>query len=168
MTAPDLAAYVLARCETDDGGCLLWTRAVNSDGRPVANLRAVGMIDPRRVLFEARFGPLPPGRLVLTPACHPRCVDPAHAETMTRQGLSRRLAAEGRLASGAALSLRMRKVARAHPHVKLDEQKVRALRQRYAETGNAALVAREFGISHSHAHRVCTHVWWRETTPFSV
>jgi hypothetical protein len=163
----DLVAYVLARCTIDDGGCLLWRLAVNNDGRPVANLRGFGMLDPRRVMVEAKVGPLPPGRLVLTPACHPRCVEPTHAETITRKGLAQRLAREGRLASGPLVSARMRKLARSRPHVKLDEDKVRALRQRYAETGNAALVAREFGISHSHAHRVCTHVWWRETTPFS-
>lgn len=164
----DLVGYVRARCAVDDGGCLLWKLALNGDGRPVANLRGVGMIDPRRVLYEAAYGPLRRGRLVLTPACHPRCVDPSHAETMTRKAFSLRLAAEGRLASGAAVSVRMRKIARAHPHVKLNEEKVRAMRSLYAETGNAAQVAREFGISHSHAHRVCTHVWWRETTPFSV
>jgi hypothetical protein len=164
----DLVEYVRARCVIDDGGCLLWQLALNGDGRPVANLRGVGMLDPRRVLYEAAYGPLRRGRLVLTPPCHCRCVEPSHVETMTRKGLSRRLAAEGRLSSGSVHGVRMRKVARAASHVKLDERKVKALRQRYAETGNAALVAREFGISHSHAHRVCTHVWWRETTPFSV
>ena len=56
---------------------------------------------------------------------------------------------------------------RQRAHVVLDEAKVAALRARYAETGNAAQVAREFGIDHAHAHRIVRNKSWRVATPFS-
>jgi hypothetical protein len=162
-----MAAYVLARCRRDDGGCLIWTGAMNSAGLPAARCRAYGSFNARRVLWEQERGPIPRGRVVLTPVCDARCVDPQHVECVSRSVMSKRLAAEGRI-GGAAFGLLMTPTARRRKHVKLDMDKARAMRRRHAETGNAAQVAREFGVSHSHAHRVCTGVWWREASPWAI
>jgi diadenosine tetraphosphate (Ap4A) HIT family hydrolase len=51
--------------------------------------------------------------------------------------------------------------------VKLNEEIVARMRARYNECGNAAQVAREFNVNHTHAHRIVRGEAWRELSVWS-
>jgi hypothetical protein len=58
---------------------------------------------------------------------------------------------------------------RSRGHVRLSLEIARAMRaRRYRKVGNAAQVAREFGLRHAHTHRVLTNQLWKETNPWTI
>jgi hypothetical protein len=166
LSPAELAIYVRMRCIEDDG-CLLWQGAMSNRNRPVFRLACCGTRDPRVVLWTDDGRVLIDGYVFAPPHCDDRCIAPAHQRYMTRRQAVQAAARAGRLSSGARHSAAIRTAMRTRPHVVLDEAKVAALRARYAETGNAAQVAREFGIDHTHAHRIVHNKAWRVATPFS-
>lgn len=166
MTLQELAAYIRDRCRVD-GDCLLWMGAVNQRGTPVFRMKCCGTRDPRRVYWEASGRELKHGHVFLKPACDERCLEPAHQHHVTRRRSAQIAAKQGRMSCGAAHALAIRNAIRSKPHVILSEEIAAKLRERYAEIGNAAQVAREFGYSHSLVHRVVRNQSWRATTPFS-
>jgi hypothetical protein len=163
-----LADYVIERCRREpDTGCLVWAGAVNNCGRPVFRLACCGTRDPRRILWEAQGRPFDPRHVFVEPQCADghRCIEPSHQSRMTRRQAARR---PGVMSSGARHSAAIVEACRRRPHVRLTLETARAIRARYIETGNAAQVAREFGIGHAHAHRIATNQSWREPSPWAI
>ena len=167
MSPSELGTYVRMRCVEDEGGCLIWKGALNNNGQPVFNLRCCGTRDVRRVMWKAAGRKIIPGYVFAKALCDDRCVLPAHQRHVSRAEAMQQASADGRLSTGALHSMRVTENSRKRKHVRLTMDIARQMRARYAETGNAALVAREFGVSHSHAHRVVRGEWWREVNPFA-
>jgi hypothetical protein len=163
----ELVEYVRSRCVQDDD-CLLWQGAMNNHGRPVFRLVGSGTRDPRRVLWIAAGRKLLKGRVFAKPRCNERCIAPEHQLYVTRAKAMLLASQDGRLSCGVRHVVIAQAAARKRPSAKLTAEIVAAMRARYAETGNAALVAREFGINHAHAHRVIRNKAWRTVTPFSM
>lgn len=153
-----------------NGACLLWGGALTTNGRPVMRCHRGCNGSPRAVLWEASGRSLQADYVFARPACDPLCVAPAHQRYVPRAEVMRLARDDGRLPSRAEMSRAMlRWVVRAKPaHVVLDLQRVRQMRERYAELGNVAAVAREFSVSRSQAHRIVTGRQWRAASPFSV
>jgi len=169
MNLEQLAAYVRGRCKLDSHtGCLLWVGAVSRCGTPVFRLRGFyHSRSPRRLLWEADGRETKDNFVFVKPKCDDRCIEPSHQHYITRRQAVKMAAKAGLLSSGAKHAVAIRDGCRKRPHVILNEQKVAAMRARYAEVENAAQVAREFGIGHALAWRVVRNKAWRQTTPFS-
>jgi hypothetical protein len=60
-------------------GCLLWQRAVNSKGAPVAVIDGRTRL-VRRVLFEREHGPIAPGIVLVSTCGVKRCVELSHLQ----------------------------------------------------------------------------------------
>lgn len=161
----DLAKYVRSRC-CRDGECLLWQGALNSSRLPTFRLQGTGTRDPRRVLWEAAGRKLLPGYVFARTDCDERCIEPNCQVYLPRRAASVRAAAAGRLSQGLRHSIAVRRGMAKRLDIRLNEQIVAAMRARHAEIGNAAQVAREFGLDHAHTHRVVTNKAWRRATPF--
>lgn len=164
----NLAEYVISRCRRDDAtGCLIWPGATNNNGTPVFRLACCGMRDPRRILWEAAGLPFNRRHVFVEPQCADghRCIEPTHQRRMTRRQSAQR---PGLMSSGPQHSAAVLAGLRKRPHVRLTLDIARAIRARYNETGNAAQVAREFGIDHAHAHRIGTNQSWREPSPWAI
>lgn len=163
----EMLDYLRARIEVE-GDCWLWTNAM-SRGYPVMNSRRLGgHQSPRVAMWLAMGKRIREGYKLATPECDCRCINPAHTRELTHKKIFQLASKRGRLASGATQRAATLKINRKKPHVKLNPEIVRAMRARYAETNNAALVSREFGVAHAHAHRVVTGKLWNETNPFSI
>jgi hypothetical protein len=164
----NLADYVIGRCRREDAtGCLVWRGAINNCGIPVFRLACCGTRDPRRILWEAAGLPFKPRLVFVEPHCAEghRCIEPTHMARMTRRQSAQR---PGVMSSGPRHSAAIVAAARRRKHVVLNLGIVREIRARYAECANAAQIAREFGIDHGHAHRICTHRAWREPSPWAI
>ena len=156
-----------------DGECWIWTGAFSNRGRksrgkpvPVFALpNRGGLVGARRIAAQSLGRDLPPGKVVSTRCGNWQCVNPEHTIVWTREK-----AAEAAKKRGAyptlATAIRLR-AARSNLNVLIDMETARMIRQRYAETGNAAQVAREFGIKHDHAHKIARGKLWAEPNPFS-
>lgn len=164
----NLVDYVIGRCRKDpDTGCIVWAGAVNNSGRPVFRLACCGTRDPRRVLWEAAGLPFVEAHVFIKPACLDgmRCINPEHQKRLTRKQAGRRPGVKSR---GPSHSAAVTRGARNRRNVILSMEIARKMRARYHEIGNAAQVAREFGIAHAHAHRIVRNQMWREPTPWGI
>lgn len=165
----NLVDYIRGRCHHDPvTGCLVWRGAINNCGNPVFHLRCCGTRDARRVLWQADGRPFDAGDVFVEPlkcAEGRRCIAPAHQKRMTRREAAGR---PGVMSSGPRHSAALTAASRRRKHVRLTMDIARAIRARYHETGNAAQVAREFGIDHAHAHRIARNQAWREASPWSI
>jgi hypothetical protein len=162
MTPAQIRDYIFCRCLVNDDDCWIWQGALNSTGVPVFMLRALGGTrNVRAVAWLAAGRPLRQGRVFAVPECDSRCCNPEHMRYVTRREAMRLASARGTLSSGPRHAAAILPSRRASAML-LTAETVRQMRARYESTANAALVAREFGVSHSHAHRVCTHRAWRQ------
>lgn len=164
----NLVDYVIDRCRKDpDTGCIVWAAAVNNSGRPVFRLACCGTRDPRRVLWEAAGLPFIESHVFIEPKCidGKRCINPDHQRRMTRRQAGKR---PGVKSSGPRHSAAVARGARKRPTSILTMEIARQMRARYHEIGNAAQVAREFGVAHAHTHKVVRNQMWREPTPWGI
>ena len=70
-------------------GCWEWRGATDAEGRPMARTGLSSTTAARRV-FERRFGPLEPGKVLGKLCGSLLCVRPSHHEPMTRSEVQRR------------------------------------------------------------------------------
>jgi hypothetical protein len=165
-----LLARVRVRVHVEvEDECWRWRGAVNGG----ASTPCIGWgrrcVAVRRVMYELLHDVRLTRRDCMTSTCgRPDCVAPEHMERVNRRELSERMRLRGTLSVGLRHSLAVTESARRRRHVKLSLERARAMRARYQETNNAALVAREFGVSHAHAHRVVRGDWWREPSPWAI
>lgn len=140
-----------------DGGCLLWTRGVNSKGYPQAyidgEIRSV-----KRHVYRLAHGKLPKGRVVRCYCEHKRCISPLclYAQTHAQ-----------RAADVYCTSVRIRRALEAlrAQKTKLTPAKVAAIRQ--SDAPDTAL-ADEHGVSARTVRRVRDHATWRAAANASV
>jgi hypothetical protein len=158
-----------ATIEDDSDPCWKWFGALT--GKSSHPCMGVGRKSKyvRRVIYEALHGVKLTRRDVMVTRCdNADCVAPDHLERISRKQMMRRMRQRGTLSRGPRHAATAAIGARKRATIKLDWPKVHAMRALYAETRNAAEVARRFNVCHSHAHAVCRGKWWREATPWTV
>lgn len=133
------------------GECWIWTAARNERGYGLFHIRAGQRFYAHRFSYSLRFGTL--GDLCVLHRCdNPRCVRPDHLFLGTRGDNMRDMTAKGRRLRGAR-----------NGASKLTEDAVAAIRARlaHAPRGEAARVAREYGVAPSVICRVRSGKIWR-------
>jgi hypothetical protein len=165
---PGIVDYVRLRCWIDPHtGCWHWRGGRNSSGKagiPVIAVRegeSKKTLSARRLILDG-LGRGPRKGEATQPTCGEYlCLNPAHLKCISRA----KIAAES-VRKADRFNPRRIAAARARPHVKLDMETARRIRARYAELGNAKLVADEFGLGHQHCWAVCVGRLWREPPLF--
>ena len=125
---------------------------------------------PRNGATQATVAGVAPlrGQLVVTTCGERDCVNPDHMQVMTRRELAFAMVSDGRIQKGPTRSARKLAAGRSGRHVHMTIEKARAIRRRFDEVGVIKYVAREFGISLAHAHKIVRHQLWRERSPFDL
>lgn len=149
-TDRDLAEWVLSECVYDpETGCALWPHATRGRGYGVVKV-GTGPQDAHRFVYGALVGDIPPGRFVCHACDTPRCCRPEHLFLGTPAENNADMGRKGRSRFGER-----------HPHSKLTDDVVRAIRQMAALPGVSNVdVAREFGISPVHAWKITNLKSW--------
>jgi hypothetical protein len=162
-----LTDRIRSRCAVDDE-CLLWKGATTSNGQPWAGGNVDGVrrnYSPRKLLWLEAGGVEVKHGVFMLPVCgHSRCLTPEHQRYTTRKKAD----AEWKMNTSPQHRISTTRANRAKPSTKLNLELARRIRARYLETGNAAQVAREFQIHHSHAHRIGRNQSWAEVTHWSI
>ncbi len=169
LSQAELLIYLRNRCVlVEDDGCWIWTGALNDHGTPSFWLRGADCFgrNARAAAYFCSGGVKVKARVFARPLCDQRCIRPEHQLYVTRRVAMALAKKAGRLSVGhahAAAVIAARRKSRT-----VTDDVVAAMRQRYATTGNAALVAREFGVHHSYAHRICTYRVRAEGNVFAI
>lgn len=158
LSNAELLIYLRHRCVVEDeDGCWVWTGALNDHGTPSFWLRGTQCFarNARAAAYFCSGEVKVKGHVFARPHCDERCIRPEHQIYVTRRAAMALAKAAGRLSAGYLHAASV--IAARRKNRKVTDDVVAAMRQRYATTGNAALVAREFGVHHSYAHRICTY-----------
>lgn len=159
----ELAREVRA-CSVQHGTCLLWPGSLNHGVpqvyRPATPERKRGFLMCRRVVWEARYGPVPEGFVPRAKCREQRCVALHH---ITLQSLSEfsleRAANMNQQVRGAKIAAGRR---RSGKRIKLSLDAAREIR---ASTDDTAVLAERYGVCVSQIGYVRKHACWREHTP---
>lgn len=131
-----------------EGDCWIWTATRNWKGYGQFWFNGK-MVQSHRHAYERLHGTIPPGKIVMH-SCHtPACVKPSHLSLGTdRENLAHRDRL-GRQAHG-----------QRHAHSKLNDEKVRDIRRRYAEGETGSSLAREYGVKQPAISSVIRRMTW--------
>lgn len=156
MSLSRVLAYLAPRT-TEDGDCLLWNLACNSDGAPVASIDGVRSRPVRRWVHETIHGPAEALRVV--PTCgHKRCVAPWHAEAITPGMVNVVIADRGGFGTAAFRAAR-RKAGRAKAKITLScARRIRHRRLVGGETLQS--IRRDYPLSLSVLSKICRGEAW--------
>jgi hypothetical protein len=140
-------------------GCWLWMGALSSTG--YGSIYAGGArVSAHCVAYELVNGPIPTGMFVLHRCDNRRCCNPAHLFLGTAADNAADMVAKGRHSHGARHAAVIPRGTRQHL-AKLDEAKVRAIREaRASEGASYAALARRFGVSPTAISRVVQGTGW--------
>ncbi len=139
----------MAKTQPAEGGCSLWTGATNRKGYGQVWFRG-SMRQVHRVVYEAVWGAIPEGHMVMHLCDEPGCVNPDHLRTGTARDNARDRDRKGRVQRGAR-----------HGLAKLTEAKVRELRALYNQGCTSGVLAKRFGLSVSAVGQVVRRETWR-------
>lgn len=166
MALLDSAASILANCE-EDGDCLIWQGATNSQGLPTAwSIKRHGPVVVTRALYCLRKGIALDdlaGRLVWQICRNPACLEEEHSRCGTRkQFLAWRRSVGQTAKSPAEIAATMAAVRR--KATKLTPEIARAIRD---DPRDQDVIAKERGISQQMVSSIKRGVSWRECVPNS-
>jgi hypothetical protein len=160
------------RVEVEQGGCIVWLGATDEDGYGLFRFNG-RMVRANRFAYEDTFGPIPDGYMVCHECDTPPCVHPEHlflgtardnTQDMIRKGRKAKLKGEWtpeRRARFRELIRGTRPKGEQCKHAKLDEAKVRQMRQIRSETGRPySELAAMFGVTKRAARRAITGETW--------
>jgi hypothetical protein len=140
-------------------GCWLWNGTIDKDGYGYiceGGSASKGAKYKRchRVSWELAYGPVPKGQNVLHTCDNPACVNPEHLFLGTHKANAEDRNAKGRHAHGER-----------HGNSKLNEEKVREIRRRYAvEAVSQMDLAHAYGVNQTIISDVLRRVSWKHVT----
>ncbi|HEY6731901.1 MAG TPA: HNH endonuclease signature motif containing protein [Solirubrobacterales bacterium] len=102
-----------------------------------------------RVSWELAFGQIPDRLHVLHRCDNPPCVNPRHLFLGSQRDNNADKVAKGRQPRGES-----------HPHSRLTEHDVRAIRDRARRGERRLLIAESFGISDTHVYAIINRRYW--------
>jgi hypothetical protein len=154
-------AEVEARCEPE-GECMLWTKATNREGYPVAGINGVATHMARFVFTELLGRTIPPGHRVTMKCRNHACLAAGCFATMTRGKILARSYANGARLRVTETATR-RRLAEERGVRKLTEARAAEIRQRAHE--RTADLAVEFGVSKTTINKVKSGAIWFPLAP---
>lgn len=128
--------------------CWLWTGATTGKLKHGSMRRRGEHVYPHVLMWELWVGPVPAGKNVCHHCDVPTCVRPDHLFVGTQRENLLDCVNKGRSKIGW-------KKGEDHPRVKFSDKQVAELRRRYSMGEKVAPLAREFGMSYSHAMSLC-------------
>lgn len=134
----------------EDGDCLRWTGACISGHPAMAHGTSRGVM-VRRVLWEKKHGPIPPGKILRCTCSTPRCIELQHCELSTYQKVAQQLGAIG-VMSGPVRSANIARAHRErHPKTRLTQQQAREI---FDSDELGKVLAARYGVSEAHISRI--------------
>jgi hypothetical protein len=157
-TRTPLRERFLARVEKTET-CWLWTARTGTFGYGVMpeGGHAGRDLYAHRISYELFHGPIPEGLFVLHRCDNPRCVNPDHLFLGTADDNAKDAARKKRVPSGAQHHTQRPD----HKQVKLDQQSVREIRQRYAEGATRPQLSKLYGVTVASIGNVVNGRTWR-------
>ncbi len=164
MTRAAALAFLLPRCD-EDAGCLMWRRAVNSGGAPVASIAGVRSRPVRRWVWACVHGS-DPGELRVVPSCgHARCLSPGCLVAVVPGMVNAAIADRGGMRTPARRAA-CRRAGRTLSPLSLAD--VRAIRARRAAGEKLAAIADDYRVHLSAVSRICRGESWHDpANPFN-
>ena len=165
MTRAAALSFLAPRCD-EEGSCLIWRRAVNSGGSPVASIDGKSSRSVRRWVFERLHGPAGADMAVVPTCDNPLCVEPRHAEAVTRSMVNVLIADRGGMRTPAARRARRINGRTQSP---LTIEDVRAIRRRKAGGETLVSMRADYPVSLAVLSKICRHESWPDpaANPFS-
>ncbi len=133
--------------------CWLWQASTNQGGYGTFRANGASRL-AHRLSWEEHYGAIPPATMVLHRCDNPPCVNPKHLFLGTQLDNMRDMANKGRSRSWDQLGTN-------HFNVKLDEQRVREIRNRFANGETQVSLAKEFGVSFQNIHLIVRRKKWK-------
>ena len=133
-----------------NSGCWVWLGAVDSDGYGKTSHTADGLkrhVRSHRIVYELLVGPIPSGASLLHSCDNPCCVNPDHMRIGTQTENIEDREKRGRTSRGAE-----------HHRATLTADQVVGIR---AASGRNADIAKQFGITPSHAWLIRNRYCWK-------
>lgn len=136
--------------KTDD--CWLWAGSTNYAGYGVFYPQKNRSILAHRRAYAQTYGKLPDDTCVLHRCDTPNCVNPSHLFTGTREDNIRDMISKkrNRHPSGEW-----------HPHSKLTEEGVRAIRRAYENGTSITVLAKQYGVDKTNISKIVLRKTWR-------
>ena len=145
--------------------CWLWTGTTDKDGYGRTSWISKGIRGAHCVAYFIAYGRLPKGRIVAHECDNPPCVKPSHLFKTTLVGNARDRHAKGRDARGDRHGWRTHPEAMTkgehHWKAKLDDEKVRRMREQARLGVPMRLLASLYGIARITVSRVLRRVCWK-------
>jgi len=144
--------YIIDRSEpVTESGCWIWMAGRKSDGYGAVNFEGI-TTGAHRAAYTIFVGPIPRGMFVCHRCDVPPCVNPAHLFLGTNSDNMQDRDAKGRHRPVRGTT---------HPLAKLTEDRVRAIRERYAAGGvYMRELAAEFGVSKTRVKDAIRQITW--------
>ena len=131
--------------------CWLWTGSVSGkEGYPQVWGVAFYWKYAHRVLWEELFGPIPENDLVIRSCGEKLCCNPSHFELVTRSEF---------LYGTNHPFLKER--GENHRKAKLTEEKVKSIRELYAQGFGTTMLGETFGVTRNSIYLLCTRKTWK-------
>lgn len=149
--------------------CWEWTGAHVPDGYGSIAHGASSQVGAHRVAWVLAFGPIPDGLFVCHRCDNRGCVRPSHLFLGTPRANSQDMVRKGRTVAGERHNSRTKPETvlkgERHGMARLTATQVLEIRRRGGTGESPASIARDFGISHVHASRICCGLAWRHLLP---
>lgn len=165
MTPDQVRAFLAPRTE-QLGDCLLWTKATNSAGAPVASIEGVRARAVRRWVWECFHPGYVLGVRRIVPICGDSlCLEPGHQASRSPSDVNKMIAARGGF-STVARRVACRRSGRALSPLTIDD--VRAIRARRAGGEKLASITADYPVDLSAIARICRGESWHDAAnPFA-
>lgn len=145
----DLATRFWALVEKS-AGCWLWKGGRVPAGYGIFGISFRVQSYAHRFSYELCIGPIPDGLFVLHSCDNPPCVNPEHLWVGTMQDNHDDMIAKGRMLRGSQ-----------RPLAKLDEQKVKLIKDAIAAGMELKLISEEFHVSASTISKIKRGLIWK-------
>ena len=132
--------------------CWIWPGPKNSEGYGLLKTKKVGYVRAHRAIYEAVYGSIPKGRLVMHKCDNPPCINPRHLFEGTVADNNHDMTRKGRGVYPRGVH---------HGMAKLNNSRVRLLRSLRKKGQSISSLARQFGLAESTIVEAAQGQTWR-------